>query len=149
MLTCRHCAAKFDGRHDRKGRVIFGLTPQQEEAHMAVEAVTHLKIRHPDKYQQLEAITQMVVANASGLALMAQMEDDNPEAKAKQQMAAAVICRSFGRVVTDEDLLKQVERHAADLFAPGDVYSLLRQLRDTLTFADVIQEQPTAPPEAA
>lgn len=149
MLTCRHCKEPraFDGRHDRHGHVIFGQQPEEQAARATLEAINHLQIRHPEAFAQMNNIAAAV----SGLALAVHMEYDGPEAKLKHQQAAAEICRAFGRVVTDEDIEKGIRKWQAD---HGAIFSdtvhfdgakeLLRQLRDTLSYADVLTP-PAAP----
>lgn len=148
MLTCRHCKEPrtFDGRHDRRGQVIFGIAPEEQSARATLEAINHLQIRHPEAFTQMNNIAAAV----SGLALAVHMEYDGPEAKLKHQQAAAEICRAFGRVVTDEDIEKAVRKWrddnpAADIGMPWHAAAgLLRQLRDTLSYADVLTA-PVAP----
>jgi hypothetical protein len=150
MLTCRYCQASFDGRHDRKGRILFGITPQEQEKEMATAATQHLQIRHPEQFAQFMSLAAMTVAQGSGLALMAHVDDDNPQAKPKQQMAQAVICQAFGRVVTDEDIVKALDSEIAAVangstyYSRAQVLHLLAQLRDTLSFADVTLPTPAA-----
>lgn len=148
MLTCRHCkeTRTFDGRHDRHGHVIFIQDPVQQAARATLEAINHLQIRHPEAFAQMNNIAAAV----SGLALAVHMEYDGPEAKLKHQQAAAEICRAFGRVVTDEDIEKgirkwQADHGYADIAMPfQEAAELLKQLRDTLSYADVLTA-PTAP----
>lgn len=148
MLTCRHCKdpRTFDGRHDRHGHVIFGQAPEEQVAQATLEAVKHLQIRHPEAFEQMNAIASSV----AGLSLMVHMKTDVPDAKQKEQRAAAEIVKAFGRVVTDEDIAKAIQKWKmdnpwADMGIPWEgVTSLLRQLRDTLGYADVLTGAPTA-----
>lgn len=147
MLTCRHCKEPrtFDGRHDRHGHVIFIQDPVQQAARATLEAINHLQIRHPEAFAQMNNIAAAV----SGLALAVHMEYDGPDAKLKHQRAAAEICRAFGRVVTDQEIEKGVRKYEEERGLNGmitrqGVKELLQQLRDTLTYADVVTA-PVAP----
>lgn len=140
MLTCRHCKEPrtFDGRHDRHGHVIFGQAPQEQIARATREAINHLQIRHPEKFEQMNVI----VASVTGLSLMINMRSDVPDAKQKEQRAAAEIVKAFGRVVTDEDIEKQIRKWQSDngyqntMTVEGAI-ELLQQLRDALSYADI------------
>lgn len=140
MLTCKHCkeTRTFDGRHDRHGHVIFGQAPEEQVARATLEAVNHLQIRHPESFEQMNAIASSV----AGLSLMVHMKTDAPDAKQKEQRASAEIVKAFGRVVTDEDIEKQIRRWQSDngyqntMTVEGAI-ELLQQLRDALSYADI------------
>jgi hypothetical protein len=153
MITCLHCKREFALKP--KGPVLLGQSDEQKLAAAVQTLGEHIQKAHPAEWQGIAMMSAEMVA----FMMLCQFDfvgQLTPDLKAKRDASAALLNRATRRVLTDEDIEKQVQKLITEtichfdpakvpdlvyLHAPADharesIALLLRQMRDFLYYVD-------------
>lgn len=142
-LSCRHCRGEFRER----GIPIVGISKEARLAVLMQQAGKHMQTLHPHLWKLNDQVGKI-----GFLELMMHVDTDDADLIRQRNLACAEFVRAFGRPITDEDIRKAVDKARqqeggmpmTDL-PVNTVIRIMKELRDVLTYADMIEPDPPSP----